>query len=195
VIQDTDIQLLHRAFNSIAPFDELAFNKMLPLWQVLKCKRKQLLTMAGETERYLYIVTQGIQRGYHTYQDKDFTQVFFYPNSFAGIADSFLLQKPANINFETLTTSRLLRISYEGFMQIADKHPAVEKWLRLMLSYTLAGVLERQMELSVYSAPDKLAALFKRSAFIFNLVPHKYLASYIGVDPATFSKLYSKLSC
>lgn len=193
-INSADIELLHKTFNSVEVFDEQAFTEMLPKWTVVKCKRKQQLTIIGDVEHYLYFVTDGIQRGYCTYHDKDATIVFFYPNSFAGIADSFLLQRPSGLNFETLTASRLLRISYTHFMQVAAQFPSVEKWLRIMLSHTLGGVLERQKELSVYSAADKLNALFKRSAFIFNLVPHKYLASYIGVDPATFSKMYSKLT-
>jgi len=193
-ISSADIELLHKAFNSIEIFDQQAFTAMLPKWAVVQHKRKQQLTQIGDIEHYLYFVTDGIQRGYCTYHDKDATIVFFYPNSFAGIVDSFLLQRPSGLNFETLTTSRLLRISYAHFMEVAQQFPAVEKWLRIVLSHTLAGVLERQKELSVYSAADKLNALFKRSAFIFNLVPHKYLASYIGVDPATFSKMYSKLT-
>ncbi|WP_345955921.1 Crp/Fnr family transcriptional regulator [Mucilaginibacter sp. PAMB04168] len=192
-INQQDIQRLHQVFNSIAVFDDEPFNAMLPHWGALTCKRKQILTQIGETEHYLYLITEGIQRGFCNYEDKDVTLVFFYPNSFAGIADSFLLQRPSALYFETLTASRMLRISYNNFMQIAHEFPQVEKWLRIMLSHTLAGLLERQKELSVYTAADKLAALFRRSAFIFNMVPHKYLASYIGVDPATFSKMYSRL--
>lgn len=193
-ITQLDIKYLRQTFNTIEPFDEEAFTALLPHWHVVKCRRKQQLTQTGDIERYLYFVTEGIQRGYCNHHDKDATLVFFYPNSFAGVADSFLLQRPSGMNFETLTSSRLLKISYVHFMQVVEQFPAVERWLRILLSHTLAGILERQKELSVYSAPDKLNALFKRSAFIFNLVPHKYLASYIGVDPATFSKMYSKVN-
>jgi CRP-like cAMP-binding protein len=189
-----DKQSLLQVFNAVNTFDDGAFDMLLPHWSVVTCKRKQLLTAAGDTERYLYLVTEGIQHGYRRYQDKEFTMVFFYPYSFAGVADSFLLQRPSEINFETLTASRLLRISYTHFMQVIDAYPVMEKWLRVMLSHTLAGVLHRQTELSMYSAADKLEALFKRSSFLFNLVPHKYLASYIGVDPATFSKMYGRMN-
>jgi hypothetical protein len=53
----------------------------------------------------------------------------------------------------------------------------------------LAGTLERQAELLAFTAGEKFLALMKRSPHILNLIPHKYLASYIGVDPATFSKM------
>ncbi|WP_198171507.1 Crp/Fnr family transcriptional regulator [Mucilaginibacter aquatilis] len=174
-------------------FDRQAFDAILPHWQVVNCKRKQTLTIEGDTERYLYVVSEGIQRCYCNHQNKEATMVFFYPGSFAGVVESYLLQRASTMNFETLTTSRLLRINYTHFMQVTEQYPQIERWMRVLLSYTLAGVLERQKELSVYSAADKMNALFKRSAFIFNLVPHKYLASYIGVDPATFSKLLSKM--
>ncbi len=192
-VSDADIAFLRRTFNSICQFDETAFNEMLRYWTTVSYKRKVTLTRTGETERYLYITVQGVQRGFCIYGDKEATMVFFYPVSFAGVADSFLLQRPSGMDIETLTDSRLLRITYHDLMAVAAKYPSVEKWLRVMLSHALAGALERQKELTVYSAADKLAALFQRSAHIFNLIPHKYLASYIGVEPATFSKLYTKL--
>ncbi|WP_295772572.1 Crp/Fnr family transcriptional regulator [uncultured Mucilaginibacter sp.] len=192
-ITQPDIECLLEVFNGVQAFDRQAFEAMLPHWQVVNCKRKLNLTIEGDTERYLYVVSEGVQRCYCNYQGKETTIVFFYPGSFGGVVDSYLLQRASTMNFETLTSSRLLRISNTHFMQVTEQYPQVERWLRILLSHTLAGVLERQKELSVYSATDKLNALFKRSAFIFNLVPHKYLASYIGVDPATFSKLLGKM--
>jgi len=57
------------------------------------------------------------------------------------------------------------------------------------LSYTFAGVLERQIEIQCFSAEEKFKALLKRSPHVLQLIPHKYLASYLGIDAATFSKL------
>ncbi|RVU00857.1 Crp/Fnr family transcriptional regulator [Mucilaginibacter limnophilus] len=109
------------------------------------------------------------------------------------MVDSFLTQKPANANFETLTESRLLRLHYKDFDYLCNHYPEFEKWLRVILSHTLRSVLERQKELSMYSAAEKLETLFKRSSHLFNLIPDKYIASYIGVDPATLSKMLNKM--
>jgi len=57
------------------------------------------------------------------------------------------------------------------------------------VSFTFAGVLERQIELQCFSAEEKFKALLKRSPHVLNLIPHKYLASYLGIDATNFSKL------
>ncbi|GAB2689509.1 cyclic nucleotide-binding domain-containing protein [Mucilaginibacter koreensis] len=184
---------LREAFMAFIPLPELVTESLLQNWVVLEVKRKQILTDAGNKEKYLYFVTEGIQRCYATHGPKEATVVFTYPYSFSGVVDSFLLQQPSLYNFETLTQSRLLRISYTDFFKLIDTYPVLEKWLRLAATQTLHNVLKRQMELSIFSAIEKINILYQRNPQLFNLVAHKYIASYLGIDPATFSKLYSQL--
>jgi len=56
------------------------------------------------------------------------------------------------------------------------------------VSHVLAGVLVRQIELQSFSAEQRFRSLMKRSPHILQLVPHKYLASYLGMDATNFSK-------
>ena len=59
--------------------------------------------------------------------------------------------------------------------------------------FALAGVLERQVELLKFSAEEKFRILLKRSPQVLQMIPHKYLASYLGIDASTFSKLLSSV--
>lgn len=148
------------------------------------------MTAAGETERYLYFVLDGVQRVFYVGADHpEATIVFTYPYSFAGVADSFLTQKPSRFFFETLTSSKMLRTSHQQLQQLMDKYQSIERLIRLATSYALMGVLERQVELLSYSAEEKFKTLLKRSPHVLQLIPHKYLASYLGIDASTFSKL------
>lgn len=160
------------------------------IWQKVSFKRKTVLTAAGETERHLYFVLEGVQRAFYIEADHpEATVVFTYPYSFSGVADSFLTQRPSRYFLETLTTSTLLRTTHHQLQQLMDKHHSIERWVRLAASYALMGVLERQIELLSYSAEEKFRTLLKRSPHVLQLIPHKYLASYLGIDASTFSKL------
>ena len=53
----------------------------------------------------------------------------------------------------------------------------------------LRGVLARQIELISFSAEEKFKTLLGRSPHLLQIIPHKYLASYLGIDASTFSKL------
>ena len=159
------------------------------IWQMASYKRKTVLTAAGETERHLYFVLDGVQRAFYVEGDKEATIVFTYPFSFSGIADSFLTQRPSRYFLETLTASTLLRTNFQQVQMLMDKYHNVERLIRLFTSYALMGVLERQLELLAYSAEEKFKTLLRWSPHVLELIPHKYLASYMGMDATTFSKL------
>ncbi len=160
------------------------------IWQPYSCKRKTVLTAAGETERYLYFVLEGLQRAYYIGDDgQEATIVFTYAPSFSGVADSFLTQTPSGYFFETLTASEFLRTTHGQFRELMNTRPAIMQLVLQLTAFALKGVLERQTELQCYSAEQKFRILLKRSPHVLQIIPHKYLASYLGIDPATFSRL------
>lgn len=189
--QYTDI--LRKQVFSFHPIDEAAWADLAEPWTEVTIKRKQPLTMAGETEKYLYLVLEGVQRAFYIHNNKEVTLVFSYPHSFSGVVDSFLLQTPSLYQLETLTESRLLRISHHDFTALMHKHRSLETWVRVAVTMVLSGTLQREMELASYTAEEKFTALLRRSPQVLNMIPHKYLASYIGVDPTNFSKLLSSV--
>ena len=184
------IEELQKFITPIHPLREEEWNDFAAIWQPFSAKRKTVLTAAGETEKYLYFVTEGVQRAFYMDEDgNESTIVFMYPYSFSGVADSFLLQQPSRYYLETLTKSEFIRTTYHQVQELADRYHNFEKLLRKATNYTLAGALERQIELQSFSAEKKFRTLLKRSPHVLTLIPHKYLASYLGIDAATFSKL------
>lgn len=174
---------------SIHTLSDEEWESFAAIWQTVSYKRKTVLTAAGETERYLYFVLEGVQRAFYVDASNEATIVFTYPYSFSGIADSFLTQTPSKYFLETLTSSTLLRTSFQQVQILMDKYHNVERLIRLITSYALRGVLERQVEILNFTAEEKFKILLKRSPHVLQLIPHKYLASYMGMDATTFSKL------
>jgi CRP-like cAMP-binding protein len=131
-----------------------------------------------------------VQRAFYLKDDdRDATLVFTYKGSFSAVLDSFLLQQPSKYFLETLTQSTFLRTTYAQVNELMNKYHNFESFIRKSLGYTLAGVLERQIELQCFSAEEKFRVLLKRSPHVLQMIPHKYLASYLGIDATTFSKL------
>ncbi|MEZ0607080.1 Crp/Fnr family transcriptional regulator [Fibrella sp. WM1] len=187
----TQLEQLVQAIHPLAEPDWMAFSG---LWRPFSAKRKTLLTVAGELEGYLYFVAEGVQRVYYLdEQDREATLVFSYAPSFGGVVDSLLLQQPSRYYFETLTPSVFLRAPYADLQTVMQRHPAVETMTRMALTQALSGVLQRLVELQCYSAADKFRGLLRRSPHILQVVPHKYLANYIGVDPTNFSKFMNSI--
>ncbi len=188
----TAIEQLKLFIGNVQPLPAKEWEELAAAWQPFTAKRKTVLTRSGETENYLYFVTEGVQRAFYLHHnDKEATIVFTYPFSFSGIADSFLTRRPAAYYLETLTTSSFLRTTYAQMQELMNKYPAIQSLFFNATAFALGGVLERQIELQCFSAEEKFRILFKRSPHILHLVPHKYLASYLAIDASTFSKLLS----
>lgn len=181
---------LKKWIQQIHPLTEEELCALCSGWQQLTVKRKTILTVAGETERYLYFVNEGIQRAFYLGEhNKEATIVFTYPPSFSGVADSFLTQTPSLYFLETVTASNLLRIGYAELTALQEEHPAIQQLIFKATAHALKGTLLRHVELQCFSNEEKFKTLLKRSPHLLNMVPHKYLASYLGMDATNFSKL------
>jgi CRP-like cAMP-binding protein len=184
-------QLVLKAFvDAIQPLPDAEWEAFSAIWQPFACKRKTVLTKAGETERYLYFVLDGVQRSFYVDdKHKEATMVFTYPPSFSGVADSFLTRLPSHYYFETLTASLFLRTTYGQLENLMRQYPLIQALILKATAFALHGVLKRQVDIQCFNAEEKFTALLRRSPHLLQIIPHKYLASYVGMDAATFSKL------
>lgn len=185
---------LRKVVDAIYPLSNLEWEDFSSVWLSYSSKRKVILTTAGETEDYLYFVLEGVQRIYYLDElGREATLVFSYAPSFAGVVDSFVLRQKSKYYFETLTQCTFLRARYLDLQACMERHPAVKTMVLLGITNAFSGVLERLIELQCYSSTEKFSKLLSRSPHILQLVPHKYLANYIGVDPTNFSKLINSV--
>lgn len=185
---------IRKMVNAVQPLTEEEWQAFAAIWHPFSAKRKELLTKPGETEKYLYLVLEGVQRVvYFDEQEREATVIFTYPPSFGGVLDAFLTQKPSKYFYETLTPSSFLRTSFAEIQRLMDSSPNFERLIRKGVTDALSGVLERIVELQCFSSEEKFRQLLKRSPHILQLIPHKYLANYLGIDPTNFSKLINSV--
>lgn len=188
------LQLLRSIISSIRPIPDADWTEFSLIWKPFKARRKETLTSANDTEKYLYFVTEGVQRVFYLDdQGREATLVFTYAPSFGGVIDSFLLEKPSRYYYETLTPSSFLRASFSELKELMDRKQSIERLIRTGLTESMSGVMERLVEIQCFSSEEKFRKLLSRSPHIMQLVPHKYLANYLGIDPTNFSKLVNKV--
>lgn len=179
--------------HAIYPVDRNILAAFADYWVEVRVARKELLTREGETQRCLYFVAEGIQRSYYIRDGKEFTIAFTYPPSFTGIPESFFTQQPSRYFLQCMTPGRLLRLSFEQYEALMDTYPPLERMSRKATELVLAGFAERYYELLALPMEERFLNFAKRSPHLFTMIPHKYLASYLGIDPTNFSKLLNRI--
>lgn len=183
-----------RTVNAFGILNSEELDQFYALFKPISYSRKSVLTEAGSTEKYLYFVLEGVQR--IVFQDDlghEATILFTYQGNFGGVLDSMLTGRKTKYTYETLTKSTLLRANIKEVQDLVKIYPAIYNLLFEGLLYAFSGLLERLVEIQCYSAEEKFRILLKRSPHILQIVPHKYLANYIGIDATNFSKLLNSV--
>jgi CRP-like cAMP-binding protein len=188
------IAQLKQLVDTVHPLDDKHWTALAAIWRPFTAKRKEIITVAGEKEKYLYFVVEGVQRVYYFDEEgREATLVFTYPPSFGGVLDAMLLQQPSQYVYETLTSSVFLRALYTDLEQLMGSSIDIATMIRIGLANAMSGLLERLVEVQSFSSEDKFRKLMQRSPHLLQLVPHKYIANYLGIDPTNFSKLINRI--
>lgn len=183
------METLRIMFQQIEPLEAAAMEALLTGWEPVPFKRNEILTQAGQVQRDMYFMVEGLQRSYYIKDGKEHVIAFTYPPSFSGIPESFLTGLPSNYFLQALSDGQMLRLSAERLASACKAHPSIERLLRIATAQVLGGLVQRHYELLACTMEERFIAFMERSAHLINLVPHKQLASYLGMDPTNFSKL------
>lgn len=189
-----NLALLRQITDAVQPLSDDEWEAFASIWVPYTAKRKETITVTGDTERYLYFVVEGVQRVYYfDDQDREATIVFTYAPSFGGVLDSLMQQTPSRYFYETLTPSVFLKAPIAELQALMQAHTNIALLVRNGITHALSGIMERLVELQCFSSEERFRQLLKRSPHILQLVPHKYLANYLGIDPTNFSKLMNRV--
>jgi CRP-like cAMP-binding protein len=164
------------------------------LTEKLKTKTFQkgdFITVPGQVQKELYFVKSGVQMSYFDANDKTQVIAFTYSPNLCAIPESFSLQTPSNYFLTCLTDSELEYITFEELQKLFDQSQQLERLFRRITEFVLAGMINRHMELHSLSIEERYKIFCQRSPHLLQLVPHKYIASYLGIASTNFSKLFN----
>jgi CRP-like cAMP-binding protein len=156
-------------------------------------KKGDFIITAGQTQQELYFVKSGVQMSYFNSDNKTHVIGFTYPWCPSVIPESFQFQIPSKYFLTCLSDSEMKYISYTRLQKLFDQSQQIERLFRRMTEVALAGMINRHIELHSMTIEERFKAFCQRSPHLLQLVPHKHIASYLGIDPTNFSKLFNSV--
>jgi CRP-like cAMP-binding protein len=184
---------MKKFLSKIHKVNEAFLDEYISHWTAYSAKKKTLMTVPGDTERYIYFVLEGIQKSYYLKDEKEHVIAFTYPPSLSGIPESFLTQSPSKYYLETITDSQFLRLPFEKHQQLMNEHREIETLFRKATEFILIGLAERHYELMAFDIESRFKAFAQRSPHLFQMISNKDIASYLRIDPTNFSKLLNTI--
>ncbi|MEM8895631.1 MAG: cyclic nucleotide-binding domain-containing protein, partial [Bacteroidota bacterium] len=144
---DQQRNALRLYLSGIHEVDSAILEEYTEIWVPYEVPKRTIMTAPGNTERYWYFVTEGIQKAYYQREYKQHILAFTYCPSFTGIPESFFRQTPSRFFLEAISDSRFLRIPYQQHQDMLAKHHELETLLRKATEWLLEGLLERYYQL------------------------------------------------
>ncbi|KOF03802.1 cAMP-binding domain-containing regulatory protein [Roseivirga seohaensis subsp. aquiponti] len=186
------LQQLEKKVRSIVQPNDQEWQAFTQKWKPFSFDKNHRVTDLGQVEPYFYFISEGVIRGYFIKSGEEFNIGFSYHGEYSGVYDSFMLQKPSQYALETLTETFGIRIKYRDLMPLFDQYKVFERWGRLFNQSVLVGFGIFIQSILADSAEERFNRLMQQSPHIFQLVPQKHLASYLGMSAETFSRMRKK---
>lgn len=178
-------------FNLFHPVSKDIFARLQQHLQSRSYGRNDIITREGQVQRELFFVKSGYQMSYLNHNGKVHVMAFTYPPNLCTIPDSFLMQRPSQYVLQCITDSEFDCISHSVLMQLFDEEPTLERLFRKFTEAVLVGLIQRHIDLHTLTIEERFKGFASRSPQLLNAVPHKYIASYLDIDPTNFSKLFN----
>ncbi|WP_400192637.1 Crp/Fnr family transcriptional regulator [Hymenobacter sp. B81] len=182
--------LLAEALQRVPYFTAAEIEALTAAWsRTLRLRRGEFLVQHGQVERGLYFVNSGALRIYFPTETEEICVGFCYDNTMACSFASYVHGTPSEYCIQALRQSELLGISKTDFTALLERFPAIARFWREELEKVLVGRIDREIDLFLPEPERRLQRLLQRSPHIFQLVPKKYIASYLRMTPETLSRL------
>ncbi len=185
---------LRQEFNRYTTFTDDTWADISKRWTVRAFQKKQIILAQGDVEHHFYFILSGVHRLYFLDRKAvEQTVAFGYPPNFSGNLYSLTTRQPSDYFLEALTHGTMLALPADDLAVLYEKYPAMDRWGRRFFQDILVSRGKREREMMTMTAAERFHRLLRESPHVFQLVPHKYLASYIGMRPETFSRMWKNV--
>ncbi|MBS3772078.1 MAG: Crp/Fnr family transcriptional regulator [Bacteroidales bacterium] len=159
----------------------------------LTIKANDFFLKEGQVCNYIGFVKKGLLRSF-IYDDyaNEITSDFFPENTLIISFDSFNNRVPSKENIKAIEDSELMVISYEKQKELYDKIPAWNLICRDLADFKSREMIERANRFQIMSATERYQAFCNEYPDILQRTTLGSIASYIGVDIATLSRIRKK---
>lgn len=165
-------------------FDE----KIRPYVEVRHFRKKQIITKENEIENYFNFITKGLVRKYYKKNRTEINTQISTEGHLIHAQESFHSRTPSEYFIETIEPSTMVSISYDNLEKIYSSSHKMERLGRLVITFTMIIKDRWQMNMVKLTPRERFLDFVHKNPDLLQRVPQKYLASYLNIQPETFSR-------
>lgn len=151
------------------------------------------LLREGQICRYLYFLEKGLLRYYIQKDGNDITKFFTdAPYTFTSQL-SFIKRVASGESIEAIEDSIIWSISLDAANELLSI-PAWSEFIRKLILEVQGYIEEILTDTQTKTAQERYSILLQKNPFLIQRIPQKYIASYLGIEPQSLSRIRKKLA-
>ncbi|MGD1890369.1 MAG: Crp/Fnr family transcriptional regulator [Cyclobacteriaceae bacterium] len=153
-------------------------------------KKDTLLAEAGTVHEHHNFIVSGYMRNYHHNPDGEevTTDINDGPRFFTSY-NHFTNRTVSNENLHCITDCEMLRVKRDDVDIMAEIGITQMDYSLQILQQHLEKNRQRMIDLTTLSAEERYLKLMRDHPTILQHVPLKYIASYLGINPGSLSRI------
>ncbi|OFX84157.1 MAG: hypothetical protein A2W99_00055 [Bacteroidetes bacterium GWF2_33_16] len=178
-------------YSNLSPVE---IDKSLSLFTPEKLRAKEYFLKQGKVSDKIGFLEFGMLRSFfYDENGNDITTHFFQPGQIIISMRSFNAQLPSKENIMTIEESSLLVITYKNMIALYEKIPVWREITKMVDEHKFNQLNKRSIQLQTLSALERYQLFCEKNPLIIKSVPLRYIASYLGIDIATLSRIRKKI--
>ena len=168
--------------------DDEFTNYLLPVIEVRRFDKKELVTRAGEVENYFNFIIKGLVRKYYKKGSNEINTQISFEGHMILSQESFHSRLPSEYFIETIEASTFVSIRHDDLENVYLQSHRMERLARRLITYAMVIKDGWQMQLIKMTPRERFLNFVTKNPDLMQRVPQKYLASFLNIKPETFSR-------
>ena len=160
-----------------------------PLLEFRNYDKKVKLTDIGEQEIYVNFVVKGLARKYFYKGKEEIIVQIAKEGDLISSSVSFLSDSPSTYVIDTIEPTIFISLSKQSLDELHLSSPKWQRAGRLIMTDFLIEQENWELDRIKYTTKERFVRFVGANSELFQRVPQKYLASYLNIQPETFSRL------
>lgn len=148
----------------------------------------------GEVCKKIAFLTQGQIRHFYDVDGKEITRWVSLDQHFVTSFASFVSGRPSLENLVCIEDCKIYLCSKEAFMQIKAEFSSMAQLWTMAIEQEMVGYEYRVFQLISGSAENRYLDFLKEYPRFVKEVPQKYLASMLGIEARSLSRIRKKIA-
>lgn len=182
-------QMLRQQIEKITPLTDGEFDYILSHFTPKKHKKHQFLIQEGEDVPNDFFVIEGCLRAYHVSQDgKEHILQFALPDWWICDFNAYFNQTKATLNIDCIEDTEVLCLSLYNREKLCSEMHKIEHFFRRKSNSGYIALQQRILSMLNNNPQERYEKLLQLYPTLFQKVPKKLIASYLGVSRETLSR-------